>query len=47
MGAVERRGHDRASFTWSYPDKVAIIGWKGTFAHPETKDLRTGRRTKR
>lgn len=25
--------------TWSYPDKVAIIGWKGTFAHPENERL--------
>jgi acyl-CoA synthetase (AMP-forming)/AMP-acid ligase II len=25
--------------TWSYPDKEAIIGWRGAFAHPEHERL--------
>jgi acyl-CoA synthetase (AMP-forming)/AMP-acid ligase II len=25
--------------TWSYPDKPAIIGWHGAFAHPEYQSL--------
>lgn len=25
--------------TWSYPDKVALTGWKGTYAHPENERL--------
>ncbi|GAB2965402.1 AMP-binding protein [Amycolatopsis acidiphila] len=25
--------------TWSYPDKEAIVGWRGAFAHPEHERL--------